>query len=212
MPKLLVLIVVFFMCTACGSNPTQPATPAPFSQLATAPALSTPVAPSSSPVLAVTRVPTSVPATGPEARPDPMPPTREPLLTLPEAKLEWNDAKNSVTVKHSALGVVGPMCASFELVNQPVTIWTSVTPQEPVSLFFDGQLVLVSEGPEVYVDLEYMDWHRNESVQAGDFSDCVDWAWDRIIRTNANNDIVHFFVIRMDGKVEEQTTIYGKGG
>ncbi len=144
-------------------------------------------------------VPTAVPQTKPEVaavmRPDPVPPTLVPFMSLPEASLLWSEDLSFATVSHIAADDEGPLCASFEVVNRDVRIWTEGELPHSLVVHVDGWLMIVSEGLDFRVDIPYKAWHHYSAAQPvvhpsymqNSYERCITWAEERYDRTTAHH-------------------------
>jgi len=126
-------------------------------------------------------------------RPDPVPPTLVPFMSLPEASLLWSEDLSFATVSHIAAADEGPLCASFEVVNRDVRIWTEGELPHSLVVHVDGWLMIVSEGLDFRVDIPYKAWHHYSAAQPvvhpshmqNSYERCVTWAEERYDRTTA---------------------------
>lgn len=144
-------------------------------------------------------------------RPDPVPPTLVPFMSLPEASLLWSEDLSFAVVSHMAAGDEGPLCASFEVVNRDVRIWTEGELPHSLVVRVDGWLMIISEGLDFRVDIPYKAWHHYSAAQPvvhpsnyqSAYERCVAWAEERFDRTTAAHLLSKIVVIPNGSPIKE---------
>lgn len=144
-------------------------------------------------------------------RPDPVPPTRVPYMSLPEASLLWSEDLSFATVSHMAADDEGPLCASFEVVNRDVRIWTEGELPHSLVVHVDGWLLVISEGLDFRVDVPYESWHRYSAAQPvvhpsnlqPSYALCAEWVKERYDRTTADGLLSKAVVIPQSSPLYE---------